>query len=67
MMAKITKSTIIHEAIKGSKSSSKVLGDLNMGCKSCSGAKYETLEWGANMHGVDIKELLKKLSSSLKK
>lgn len=66
-MAKITKDMIIHKAMKMAPSAVKVFDSYHMGCKSCSGGKYETVEWGAVTHGVDIKELLTKLNVAPKK
>jgi len=37
-----------------------------MGCKSCSGARHETVEWGAMCHGVDVGELVRKLNEAVR-
>jgi len=61
---KITRATTLHKAIKDNPEAAKILDSYSMGCKSCSGARNETLEWAANMHGVSLKELLGKLNSA---
>lgn len=63
-MSKITKSSTLYEALKVGKGAVKVLEGESMGCASCSGSKYETVEWGATCHGVDLDELLKKLNAT---
>ncbi len=62
-MVKITKDMTLHEAIKENPSAQKVLDSYGMGCVSCSGGKYETVEWGAQTHGVNLGQLLKKLNN----
>ena len=66
-MSKITKETTLFETMKGRAAAAKVLASYHMGCQSCSGARFETVEWGARMHGVDVKELLKKLNEAASK
>ncbi len=63
-MAKITKETTLHKAIKQSPGALKVFDSYGMGCKSCSAGKTETVEWGATMHGVEPDELLRKLNTA---
>lgn len=36
-----------------------------MGCLSCMGAENESIEAGANMHGIDVDLLLKELNKLL--
>jgi len=62
-MGRITKQTTLHQAIKANPEASKTFDSYGMGCKSCSGARNETVEWGATMHGVDPDELVKKLNA----
>ncbi len=62
-MGKLTGSSTLYEALKAGKGAVKVLEASNMGCASCSGSKYETVEWGAACHGADLDDLLKKLNA----
>lgn len=64
MVKKITKETTLHQALKASPATAGVFDSYRMGCKACSGARFETVEWGARMHGVAVEELLKKLNAT---
>jgi len=61
-MSKITKATLLQEAIKTGPHAIAVLATYNMGCVACSGKMNETVEWGAMTHGVDLGELLSRLN-----
>lgn len=63
-MGKITKDMFIHSVMKEFPGTVKVFNSYKMGCKSCSGGRIETVEWGAMVHGVRVCELLDKLSAS---
>ncbi len=63
-MTKITKEMTLHKAIKASPDAVKVFDSYGMGCKSCSAGKTESVEWGAEMHGVEPGELLRKLNAA---
>lgn len=63
MAKRITKETTLHQALKANPAAADVFDSYHMGCKACSGARFETVEWGARMHGVDVGELLKKLNA----
>jgi hybrid cluster-associated redox disulfide protein len=41
----------------------KVLQKHNLGCVGCMGAQNESLEQGANAHGLDVEVLLKDLNA----
>jgi len=43
----------------------QVFKKYNMGCLGCAVARFETLEQGANAHGVNVDELLKDLNAAL--
>jgi hybrid cluster-associated redox disulfide protein len=66
-MAKITKEMTLHQAIKANPGSATVFDSYGMGCKSCSGGSLESIEWGANMHGVDPNQLVKELNGPTQK
>lgn len=61
-MPKITKKTLLHDALKEGANVAKVFDSLDMGCASCSGQFAETVEWAAVTHGVDTAELVKRLN-----
>ena len=43
----------------------RVLQKHNLGCVGCMGAQNESLEQGANAHGLDIEVLLKDLNAAV--
>ncbi len=61
-MPKITKKTLLHDALKKDPNVAKAFTSLDMGCASCSGQYAETVEWAAVTHGVDTAELVKRLN-----
>lgn len=65
-MNRITKNTTLFKAIKAAPGAARVLDSFGMGCKSCSGARHETVEWGAMCHGVDVGELVRKLNEAVR-
>lgn len=62
-MATITKDMTFHEVMSKSPEVTKVLGTFNLGCVSCMGAMHETLEQGAQAHGLDVEVLLTALNA----
>lgn len=63
-MTKITKEMTLHKAIKANPNTIKVFDSYGMGCKSCSAGQTETVEWGAQMHGVEPGKLLRELNAA---
>ncbi|MBI4667419.1 MAG: DUF1858 domain-containing protein [Nitrospinae bacterium] len=61
-MEKISKESVLHQLMREHPSAIKVFDSYGMGCKSCGGAKLETVEWAATMHGLDTAEFLKRLN-----
>lgn len=59
---KITKDMIIRDILKKSPKSAEVLMNAGMGCVYCPSASMETLEQAAEVHGMDLKKLLKELN-----
>lgn len=59
---KITKDMNFSEVMKANPESARMLFEMGMGCMGCPMAMSETLEQGAQAHGIDVKELLKKLN-----
>lgn len=60
---KITKDMTFFEVMRMHPDAVKVLQKHNLGCVGCMGAQNESLEQGANAHGLDIDVLLKDLNA----
>ena len=58
----ITKQTTIEEIISSCPETVKFFNDLQMGCGSCFAVKFDTLESGALMHGMDVNDLITRLN-----
>ncbi|OGT99634.1 MAG: disulfide oxidoreductase [Geobacteraceae bacterium GWB2_52_12] len=65
MSDKITKDMTFFEVMRTYPESVKVLQKHNLGCVGCMGAQNESLEQGANAHGLDVNELLKDLNAAV--
>ena len=57
----ITKQTTIDEVISSCPETVKFFNDLQMSCSTCFAIKFDTLENGALMHGMDADDLIKRL------
>ena len=58
----ITKHTTISEIITSCPETVKFFNDLQMSCGSCFAVKFDTLESGALMHGMDVNDLIARLN-----
>ena len=58
----ITKQTTIEEIISSYPETVKFFNDLQMSCGSCFAVKFDTLENGALMHGMDANDLITRLN-----
>ena len=58
----ITKHTTIDEIITSCPETVKFFNDLQMSCGSCFAVKFDTLESGALMHGMDADDLITRLN-----
>ena len=65
MSDNITKDMTFFEVMRTFPESVKVLQKHNLGCVGCMGAQNESLEQGANAHGLDVNELLKDLNAAV--
>lgn len=65
MADKITKNMTFFEVMRTYPESVRVLQKHNLGCVGCMGAQNESLEQGANAHGLDVEELLKDLNAAV--
>ena len=53
-MAKITKEMGIMEIVQAYPETIEVFQRFGMGCMGCAAARFENLEAGAKVHGIDI-------------
>jgi hybrid cluster-associated redox disulfide protein len=58
---------IIKDIVEKYPETLNVFGQFNMGCLGCSGALFETLEQGANAHGIDVNAMVKALNEKINK
>lgn len=58
----ITKEMTIGEVIKANVKKADVLMQFGMGCVGCPSAQAETVEEAANVHGIELSELLNALN-----
>ncbi|MBN2202813.1 MAG: DUF1858 domain-containing protein [Candidatus Aenigmarchaeota archaeon] len=66
-MAKITKDMNLGDVVKKHPESVEVFMMSGMGCAMCHLAPSETIEDGANAHGVDVDKLVKDLNKAIAK
>ena len=66
-MKKITKDMTFAELIAENREAAEKLADKGLFCGGCPMAQFETIEDGAEAHGVDVNELIKELNSEEKK
>jgi len=65
MADKVTKDMTFFELMKAYPDSVAVLQKYRLGCVGCMGAQNESLEQGANAHGIDVNALVKDLNDTL--
>lgn len=63
----ITKDMLIGDIVKKYPSSINVMLEQGLRCKGCHVATWETLERGAEGHGIDVDHLLQKINLSISK
>ena len=66
-MAKVTKDMGILDIVQQYPQSVAVFQKYGMGCLGCAAARFENLEAGAKVHGVDPDELVAHLNAALEK
>jgi len=59
----ITKDMIIGDLLQTNPESADILMRNGMGCLGCPSAQIESLEDAANVHGMDINQLLSELNA----
>jgi len=65
-MSQITKDTIIADILRIAPDSAPLFRSIGMNCLGCAMASGETLEQACAAHGVDVDDLLLKLSEFTK-
>ena len=64
-MAKITKDTLIGEALEQNPKTAQIMMEYGLFCVGCGGASMESIEQGAKAHGISdekIAEMVKKMN-----
>jgi len=61
-MKKITADMKIYDALKINPKAGAILQSMGMHCIGCAMAHGETIEEAANVHGIDVHELIEKLN-----
>jgi len=60
----ITKDTLIGDLLKEKPESAEVLFQYGMGCIGCPSSQMETLAEAAQVHGIDLDELMKAINEN---
>jgi len=66
-MDKITKDVMIGELVEKHPESIGVMQKHGLHCIGCHVATWETLEQGANGHGIDVKALIEDINKAINK
>jgi len=66
-MGPITKEMGILDVVQQYPETIEVFSQLGFGCLGCAAARFENLEAGAKVHGVDPDELVAHLNAALEK
>ena len=61
-MVKFSKDMTIEEALEAHPKARDIFAQHGMGCIICSGALMETIEEGAQAHGIDVKKIIEELN-----
>ena len=66
-MAKISKEMNILEIVQNCPESVAVFQKYGLGCLGCAAARFENLEAGAKVHGIDADEMVAAMNEILEK
>lgn len=61
----VTKNTLISDVIDKYPETFEIFTDHNIGCIGCMSAKFETLEEGIGMHGIDVDKFVELLNEKI--
>lgn len=64
---KINKDMTIGEVVAKYPGTIEVFLEHGMGCLGCGAAQFETIEQGAQAHGIDLKKLIEALNNTTSK
>ncbi|AOT68551.1 DUF1858 domain-containing protein [Geosporobacter ferrireducens] len=59
---KITRETLISEALKLNPRAAQILMGFGMGCLGCPSSQMESIGQAAEIHGIDLEKLLEALN-----
>jgi hybrid cluster-associated redox disulfide protein len=65
MAGTITRNMTFFEVMRMHPEAVSVFQKYNLGCVGCMGAQNESLEQGANAHGIDVEALVKDLNAAI--
>ena len=66
-MGKITKDMGIMDIVTQYPETLEVFGQFGMGCVGCAAARFENLEAGAKVHGIDVDEMVSAMNDIVEK
>ena len=66
-MAKITKEMGIMDIVTQYPETLEVFSKYGMGCIGCAAARFENLEAGAKVHGIDVDEMVLAMNEIVEK
>lgn len=61
----VTKKTLIFDVINKYPETFDIFIEHNIGCIGCMAAKYETIEEGIKMHGIDVEKFINLLNEKI--
>ena len=62
-MAKVTKDMGIMEIIQANPNAIEVFQKYGLGCIGCAAARFENLEAGAKVHGIDVDAMVNDINA----
>ena len=64
-MSKITKDMGLLEIVQSHPETIEVFQKYGLGCIGCAAARFENLEAGAKVHGIDVDKMVEDLNSAI--
>ncbi|MDD3236532.1 MAG: DUF1858 domain-containing protein [Candidatus Gastranaerophilales bacterium] len=64
-MEKVTKEMSIIDIVQAHPESLEVFAKYGMGCIGCAAAKFENLEAGAKVHGIDPQKMVDEINAMI--
>ena len=66
-MGAITKDMGILEVVQNYPETLEIFAQMGLGCIGCAAARFENLEAGAKVHGIDVDEMVDAMNKILEK